>query len=128
MSEAQVSRLEKQLDEYNVSLPPLKEFILPGGTPAAAHMSRCARGMPPRGAMRGQAASIPSHNTVHIEYLNRLSDFLFVLCRILNHHNGVGGCDVAARKKPGFSCIGSRLQVPLSSVIPCAENYRSPST
>ena len=62
MSEAQVSRLEQELDEYNANLAPLKEFILPGGTPYCCHMSCCARCMPPSGKMRRQALPYRRHN------------------------------------------------------------------
>ena len=90
MSEAQVSRLEKQLDDYNVSLVALKEFILPGGTRAASlcHVARAVSRRAERSLVRlyRTEPAMPSH----IEYLNRLSDFLFVLCRALNRHAGVG--------------------------------------
>jgi cob(I)alamin adenosyltransferase len=89
MSEAQVSRLEKELDEYNSSLAPLKEFILPGGTPLAAtcHVARSVCRRAERCVMRLYRAetAVPCH----IHYLNRLSDLLFVLCRVLNCEHGV---------------------------------------
>jgi cob(I)alamin adenosyltransferase len=89
MSEAQVSRLEKELDEYNVTLAALKEFILPGGarTAALCHVARAVCRRAERSVVR-----ISPTNTVtpfHIQYLNRLSDFLFVLCRVLNRQQGV---------------------------------------
>ena len=92
MSENQVARLEALLDEYNGHLPPLKEFILPGGTRAAslAHLARtvCRR------AERGLVALARSEpvGTITRVYLNRLSDFLFVLGRTLNRDGG--GSDV----------------------------------
>jgi cob(I)alamin adenosyltransferase len=90
MSEAQVSRLEKQLDDYNISLAALKEFILPGGTRAASlcHVARAVSRRAERCLVRlyGIEPAMPSH----VEYLNRLSDFLFVLCRVLNQRGGVG--------------------------------------
>ncbi|WON75160.1 cob(I)yrinic acid a,c-diamide adenosyltransferase [Nitrosospira sp. Is2] len=89
MNEAQVSRLEKELDEYNASLAPLKEFILPGGTPLAAtcHVARSVCRRAERCVMRLYRAetAVPCH----IHYLNRLSDLLFVLCRVLNREHGV---------------------------------------
>ena len=89
MSETQVSRLEKELDEYNASLAPLKEFILPGGTPLAAtcHVARSVCRRAERCVMRLYRAetAVPCH----IHYLNRLSDLLFVLCRVLNREHGV---------------------------------------
>ena len=84
MREEQVSRLETLLDEYNRSLPPLKEFILPGGTRAAglAHLARtvCRRA---ERALVSLARDEPV-GAVARKYLNRLSDLLFVLGRVLN--------------------------------------------
>lgn len=89
MSEAQVSRLENQLDEYNSTLTTLKEFILPGGARAAAlcHVARavCRRAERCMVRMARSEAMVP----FHIQYLNRLSDFLFVLSRVLNRQQGV---------------------------------------
>lgn len=89
MSEAHVRRLEKQLDEYNLTLPALKEFILPGGARAAAlcHVARAVCRRAERDVVRvarGEAM-IP----FHVQYLNRLSDFLFVLSRVLNRQQEV---------------------------------------
>ena len=84
-----VSRLERELDEFNEALPPLKEFILPGGGPAAAatHVARtvCRRAERRTWTLaRGDAVSPES-----LKYLNRLSDLLFVLARVLaRHENG----------------------------------------
>lgn len=89
MDEAQVRRLEQQLDAYNTRLAPLKEFILPGGARAASlcHVARaiCRR------AERAILVLYKTHSAVplHLQYLNRLSDYLFVLCRILNRQQGV---------------------------------------
>jgi len=90
VSEGQVRRLESSLEELNASLPPLKEFILPGGTRAAglAHLARtvCRR------AERSLVA-LASSEKVSDEarvYLNRLSDLLFVLGRALNREGGRG--------------------------------------
>ena|SRR5687768_8059095 len=89
MNAAQVSRLEKQLDGYNNTLPALKEFILPGGTRAASlcHVARavCRRAERYVVKLYRTETAIP----VHLQYLNRLSDFLFVLCRVLNQQQGV---------------------------------------
>ncbi|MAK54783.1 MAG: ATP:cob(I)alamin adenosyltransferase [Pusillimonas sp.] len=81
---AHISQLDQALKEFNASLPPLKEFILPGGTRATAlaHLARtvCRR------AERSVVAL--SHNETVSEqvrqYLNRLSDLCFVLARVLN--------------------------------------------
>ena len=92
MNEAQVSRLEALLDAYNRDLPPLKEFILPGGTRAAslAHLARtiCRRA---ERALVSLARAEPVGSAAR-KYLNRLSDLLFVLGRVLNRAGG--GSDV----------------------------------
>lgn len=90
ISEAQVTRLEALLDDFNADLAPLKEFILPGGSRAAAfaHLARtvCRRAERSLVALsRGEPVSESSR-----QYLNRLSDLLFVLGRVLNRHAGRG--------------------------------------
>ena len=83
-----VERLEEALDALNAPLPPLKEFILPGGSPAAAacHLARtvCRRAERRVWALAGSEAVNP-HG---LRYLNRLSDLLFVVARVLARHNG----------------------------------------
>ena len=81
-----VTRLEKSLDEFNDTLPPLKEFILPGGGPAAAacHLARAiARRAERRVWTLAKAESVSPEVA---QYLNRLSDLLFVLARVLARH------------------------------------------
>jgi len=100
MSEHQVGRLEALLDDYNHDLPPLKEFILPGGTRAAslAHLARtvCRRA---ERALVSLSRAEPVGTTAR-KYLNRLSDLLFVLGRVLNRAGG--GSDVLwQREKTG---------------------------
>lgn len=81
----QVDRLEQEIDRLNAELSPLKSFILPGGSAASAylHLARtvCRR------AERRMIALADSEpvNPVAIAYMNRLSDFLFVLGRFLNN-------------------------------------------
>jgi cob(I)alamin adenosyltransferase len=79
-----VSRLEADLDGFNANLPPLKEFILPGGGPASAacHLARTVARRAERRAFALAAEDRLNPETLH--YLNRLSDLLFVLCRILS--------------------------------------------
>lgn len=82
----QVAALEAALDRFNEGLPPLKEFILPGGGPAAAacHVARATC----RRAER-RCWSLARAQTVAAEplqYLNRLSDLLFVIARVLARH------------------------------------------
>ncbi|HYB34141.1 MAG TPA: cob(I)yrinic acid a,c-diamide adenosyltransferase [Steroidobacteraceae bacterium] len=82
----QVTRLEKTLDDFNDPLPPLREFILPGGGPAAAacHLARSvARRAERRVWTLAKAASVSPEVT---KYLNRLSDLLFVVARVLARH------------------------------------------
>ena len=83
-----VEGLEKQLDTFNEDLPPLKDFILPGGSKAAA---RChlARTIARRAERRVISFSKNEDvNPASIRYLNRLSDLLFVTARVLARHDG----------------------------------------
>ena len=88
--DADVGALEARLDHYNDDLPPLKDFILPGGGEAAArcHIARTVV----RRAER-DAVTLSRHDAVRpqaIRYLNRLSDLLFVLARVLARSSGHG--------------------------------------
>ena len=86
IDEAYVGRLEKTLDEFNAELPPLKEFILPGGGPAAA-ACHLARAICRRAERRvWTAARDNAINPQSPKYLNRLSDLLFVIGRLLARH------------------------------------------
>jgi cob(I)alamin adenosyltransferase len=91
-----VLRLDEALAHYNAKLPRLAEFILPAGTRSAAlaHVSRTVA----RRAERAVVALAASEkvNPAPRQYLNRLSDLLFVLSRVLNRANldGLGGDDV----------------------------------
>lgn len=92
MGEQQVVRLETLLDELNRDLPPLKEFILPGGTRAAslAHLARTVCRRAERALVTLSRAE--PVGTAPRKYLNRLSDLLFVVGRVLNRAGG--GADV----------------------------------
>jgi cob(I)alamin adenosyltransferase len=81
---AQVARLEHEIDHLNESLAPLTSFILPGGSEAAArlHLARSIARRAERDAV-GLANGAPV-NPAAIAYLNRLSDYLFVLARAVN--------------------------------------------
>jgi len=82
----QVARLEQALDGFNEALPPLKEFILPGGGPAAA-ACHLARTVARRAERRAWAlARAEQVNPELLKYLNRLSDLLFVVARVLARH------------------------------------------
>lgn len=84
-----VTALETQLDAWNETLSPLKEFILPGGSRSAAycHLARtvCRRAERTMTTLNSQEKI----TEVSLQYINRLSDLLFVLCRILNKNANV---------------------------------------
>ena len=90
ISDADVERLEQRLDAFNADLPALKDFILPGGGEAAA---RChvARTVVRRAERQAVALSrLEDVRPEAVRYLNRLSDLLFVLARVLARHSGHG--------------------------------------
>lgn len=90
MTETHAARLELLLDGFNAALPALREFVLPGGSRAAglAHVARtvCRRAERRLVALSRQDTIAPAL----LHYLNRLSDLLFVLARVLNRHAGLG--------------------------------------
>jgi cob(I)alamin adenosyltransferase len=93
ITDGQVSRLEREIDTLNAELAPLRSFILPGGTAAAAHLHvartvarRAERLMVELSREPGETVSPPA-----LKYINRLSDFLFVAAR---YANGKGAGDV----------------------------------
>jgi cob(I)alamin adenosyltransferase len=73
--------LEQACDEVNATLPPLRSFVIPGGSPAAAHLHIC-RTVCRRAERR--ALAVEDSNPEVVRYLNRLSDLLFILARALN--------------------------------------------
>ena len=90
ISDADVARLEQRLDAHNEALPPLKDFILPGGGAAAAHC-HLARTICRRAER--EVVALGRQETVRgeaVRYLNRLSDLLFVLARVLARASGEG--------------------------------------
>jgi cob(I)alamin adenosyltransferase len=93
VTEAQVTRLEQEIDLLNAELAPLRSFVLPGGTPAAAYLHlarticrRVERLMVELADKPGESVSAAA-----LKYINRLSDFLFVASR---HANNKGAGDV----------------------------------
>jgi cob(I)alamin adenosyltransferase len=86
---SQVDWLESAIDAANEQLPPLTSFILPGGSAAAAQM-HMARAIARRAERALVAASVAGNaiNPHALKYLNRLSDYLFVLCRLINATRG----------------------------------------
>lgn len=88
--DADIQRLEDTLDGFNADLPALKDFILPGGGMAAAQ-SHLARTITRRAEREVVTLShLDAVRPEAIRYLNRLSDLLFVLCRVLARHSGHG--------------------------------------
>jgi len=84
--DAQVLRLEQEIDQMNANLAPLNSFTLPGGSAAAAHLHLC-RTIVRRGErLLVQTAETEEINPVVIRYLNRLSDHAFVMSRALNNN------------------------------------------
>ncbi|MCC1480549.1 cob(I)yrinic acid a,c-diamide adenosyltransferase [Roseibaca sp. Y0-43] len=82
----QVTRLETEIDAMNANLQPLRSFILPGGTPLAAHFHMC-RTVARRAERETIAlAAIESVNEAAVKYLNRLSDWFFVAGRVVNNN------------------------------------------
>ena len=89
LSQANIDNLEEAIDTLNDELEPLKEFILPGGTKAAGycHLARTVCRRAERKLIT--LARDEKVTAVSLKYLNRLSDLLFVLCRIINKEAGV---------------------------------------
>jgi cob(I)alamin adenosyltransferase len=87
ITDADVSRLEQLIDRLETDLPPLKRFILAGGSRegAALHLARtvCRR------AERRIVSLVPATDPIVVRYVNRLSDLLFVMARAVNHRAGV---------------------------------------
>ncbi|QVQ25641.1 cob(I)yrinic acid a,c-diamide adenosyltransferase [Achromobacter deleyi] len=88
LKDEQIAHLDARLAHYNATLPPLREFILPGGSrPAAlAHMARTACRRAERAVVA--LARVDSVNAPVRQYLNRLSDLMFVLARCINKSLG----------------------------------------
>jgi cob(I)alamin adenosyltransferase len=90
ISASHVARLERELDVLNAGLPALTDFVLPGGSraAAAAHLARAVcRRAERRLVTLAESEAMPP---LLLQYLNRLSDFLFVAARALNAHSGEG--------------------------------------
>jgi cob(I)alamin adenosyltransferase len=85
-----VTELEMEIDQLDAKLPPLKRFVLPGGTPEAAscHIARSVCRRAERRVLSIQQEENDDSDAVALHYLNRLSDLLFVLARTLSRLNG----------------------------------------
>lgn len=97
--DAEVEALEARIDTFEAELAPLRHFVLPGGTPAAAafHLARTV-------CRRAERRAVSLDREVSLEapalrYLNRLSDLLFVLARVENRRAGLGDQVWAGRKR-----------------------------
>ncbi|MBA2472322.1 MAG: cob(I)yrinic acid a,c-diamide adenosyltransferase [Pseudonocardiales bacterium] len=86
VTESYVTRLEVWCDEFNAALPALDSFILPGGTPGAAllHTARVVTRRAERSTWALLEVDAQRTNPLTARYLNRLSDLLFILCRVAN--------------------------------------------
>jgi len=85
MTLAQVERLEAQIDAMNDALEPLRSFILPGGSPLAAHLHLCRTVARRAERLSVELGTMESVNPAGVKYLNRLSDWFFVASRIANN-------------------------------------------
>lgn len=86
--QSQVDRLEAEIDSMNANVPPLRSFVLPGGSAAAAHLHVC-RTIARRAERRAVTlAAGGDANPVAVKYLNRLSDWFFVASRAANLPDG----------------------------------------
>lgn len=86
---SQVERLEAEIDAMNASLSPLRSFILPGGSPLAAHLHLCRTVCRRAERLATELATVEEVNASALKYLNRLSDWFFVASRAANG-NGEG--------------------------------------
>ena len=88
LDDGDVRRLEGAIDRYDGEPPPLRRFLLPGGSPAAAvlHHARAVCRRAERSIVALGADTVPD---ALLQYINRLSDLLFVVARVINHRNGV---------------------------------------
>jgi cob(I)alamin adenosyltransferase len=85
MADAQVDRLEAEIDEMTAILDPLRSFILPGGSALAAQMHVCRTVARRAERLAVELATMESVNPAAVKYLNRLSDWFFVAARIANN-------------------------------------------
>ena len=112
ITESYIERLEAWCDEFNAPLPALNSFILPGGTPLAAllHVARTVTRRAERSAWIAANAHPDTVSALPARYLNRLSDVLFILCRVANPDGDIlwrpGGGRPSGDAPPGESSQG----------------------
>jgi len=85
MADAQVARLETEIDAMNDVLEPLRSFILPGGSALSAHLHVCRTVARRAERLSVELATMEAVNPAAVKYLNRLSDWFFVAARIANN-------------------------------------------
>jgi cob(I)alamin adenosyltransferase len=85
MADAQVARLETEIDAMNAKLEPLRSFILPGGSALSAHLHVCRTVARRAERLSVELATMEAVNPSAVKYLNRLSDWFFVAARIANN-------------------------------------------
>jgi len=85
MADAQVARLEAEIDAMNDVLEPLRSFILPGGSALSAHLHVCRTVARRAERLSVELATMEAVNSAAVKYLNRLSDWFFVAARIANN-------------------------------------------
>lgn len=85
MTDAQVTRLESEIDVMNAKLEPLRSFILPGGSTLSAHLHVCRTVARRAERLAVELATMEAINSSAVKYLNRLSDWFFVAGRIANN-------------------------------------------
>ncbi len=86
LADAQVDRLETEIDTMNADIAPLRSFILPGGSPLAAHLHLCRTVSRRAERLAVELAGIETVNPAAVKYLNRLSDWFFVASRVANNN------------------------------------------
>ena len=89
MQPRQVERLENEIDSLNAALEPLESFVLPGGRPASAYLHQARTVVRRAERLTTDLAAHEPVNPIAVQYLNRLSDHLFVLSRHLNDRGKV---------------------------------------
>jgi len=90
LKEEDITLLEQEMDRMNEAIPPMKSFILPGGHPVLSqlHITRCVCRRAERCCVRLELESAEVEAVI-LKYLNRLSDYLFVLARYTGHQMGI---------------------------------------